>query len=153
VIRKLYIDTSVVGGYYDDEFKEDTRALWSLWESGEYRFCTSEILFQEVTKAPKRVRELAYKTFKEEAQIYHLTEESFELSQKYLEHQVVSSKYADDARHVAIAAVNGIELVVSWNFTHMVNVTRNDKFNAVNLLQGSSNVRIISPKMLLNYED
>ncbi len=55
----------------------------------------------------------------------------------------------DDARHVATATVHGVRLVVSWNFRHLVNVRREDGFNAVNLLHGWPAIRIVSPKEII----
>jgi hypothetical protein len=62
---------------------------------------------------------------------------------------VVSTKFEDDARHVAICTVHRVDHLVSWNFKHLVNVRRAAGFNAVNLLQGYAPVSIINPKELI----
>lgn len=66
---------------------------------------------------------------------------------------MVTPKYADDARHVAIATVQGLTVIVSWNFHHLVNLRREAGFNAVNLLQGYPPVRIVSPLELIHEND
>ena len=62
---------------------------------------------------------------------------------------IVPPKFADDALHVAMATVHGIRLFVSWNFKHLVNVCREDSFNAVNVLRGWPTVRIVSPEEII----
>jgi hypothetical protein len=74
------------------------------------------------------------------------------LARAYLAANVVTAKFVDDALHVAMASVHGIRLIVSWNFKHLVNVRREDGFNAVNLVEGWPPVRIVSPKEIIYAE-
>lgn len=148
----LYLDTSVIGGYYDSEFREDTRALWRLRGVGKFQFVTSQLVFQEIAGAPLRVRELMRATFKP-TDVLERSAEVEELAQSYLAQKVVPSDYDDDARHVAICTVARIEYLVSWNFKHLANVRREAGFNAVNLLQGYSPIRIVAPTFLIHGHD
>ncbi len=66
-----------------------------------------------------------------------------------MSHHILPPKYTDDARQVAACTVAGIEYLVSWNFRHLVNVEREKGFNAVNLLQGYRNIRIVNPLELI----
>lgn len=148
----LYLDTSVIGGYFDAEFMADTRALWKLREAGRYRFLTSELVFQEIAGAPAQVRELMRSTFKLE-DVLERTVEVEELAQAYLAQKVVPPSFDDDARHVAVCTVARIEYLVSWNFKHLTNVRRESGFNAVNLLQGYPSLRIVAPTFLIHGHD
>jgi len=148
----LYLDTSVIGGYYDTEFMADTRALWKLREAGCFRFITSQLVFQEIAGAPERVRELMRATFAPD-DVLERTAEVEELAQAYLAQKVVPLDYDDDARHVAVCAVTRIEYLVSWNFKHLANVRRESGFNAVNLLQGYPSLRIVAPTFLIHGHD
>jgi hypothetical protein len=78
-----------------------------------------------------------------------LTDEIEDLAEAYLLAGVVSGKYADDARHVALCTVHRVDHLVSWNFKHLVNVRRSAGFNAVNLLQGYATTSIVNPKELI----
>ncbi len=75
------------------------------------------------------------------------------VAQAYLAAGVVTAKFADDARHVALCAVHHVDHLVSWNFRHLVNVRREAGFNAVNLLQGYPSVSIVNPKELIYGND
>ena len=150
-VPTLYLDTSVIGGYHDTEWMIETRQLWQQAEAGQWRFVTSIVAEREVQDAPENVRTLFAATFNE-TNILDTSAEIEELAGAYLAAAVVPPKYADDALHLAMATVHGVRLVVSWNFKHLVNVRREDGFNAVNLLRGWPLVRIVSPKELIYAE-
>jgi hypothetical protein len=118
-----------------------------------YHLTTSVVATREVLGAPAEVRQKFSSTFTHSAQIHELTAEAESLAQAYLAASVVTPKYADDARHVAIATVQGLTVIVSWNFHHLVNLRREAGFNAVNLLQGYPPVRIVSPLELIHEND
>jgi predicted nucleic acid-binding protein len=145
----LYLDTSVIGGYYDAEFMADTRVLWRLKEAGRFRFVCSVIVDQEIARAPEPVRALMRASFAP-ADVLPMTAEALELAGHYLAQKVVPVDYTDDARHVAVCAVARIDYLVSWNFKHLANVRRESGFNAVNLLQGYPPVRIVAPTFLIH---
>jgi len=148
----LYLDTSVIGGYFDAEFMADTRALWRLKEMGRFRFVSSVVVDQEIADAPQQVRALMRATFASAA-LLPLSDEADALAQAYLAQKVVPLDYEDDAYHVAVCTVARIEYLVSWNFKHLVNVRREAGFNAVNLLQGYAPVRIVAPTLLIHGHD
>jgi predicted nucleic acid-binding protein len=144
----LYIDTSVIGGYFDPEFTVATRELWRQMEKGQFRFYASSISVTEVARAPDEVRALMANTFTP-GSILSQTPEAVTLAAHYMAAKVVPVRYAEDADHVAVAVVHKLDLVVSWNFKHLVNVHREKGFNAVNLLQGYPLVSIVTPSQLI----
>lgn len=144
----LYLDTSVLGGYFDDEWKQPTKELWRQMEIGLWCFRTSTVALDEIASAPDRVRNLFDDTF-ESDDLLVVTPEMEELAARYIEGSVLTPKYTDDARHVAACTVSKIDYLVSWNFRHLVNVQRETGFNAVNLLQGYKPVRIVNPLELI----
>jgi predicted nucleic acid-binding protein len=148
-IQTLYLDTSVIGGYFDDEFKDATQELWRQMKEGRFLFVTSVITSQEISTAPERVRDHYNNTFNRSEMILGLSNEMEDLSDAYLRQGVVSLKYEDDANHVAACTVARIDYLVSWNFKHLVNVEREKGFNAVNLLQGYLPIRIVNPLELI----
>ena len=147
--RILYIDTSVIGGYFDAEFAATTRRLWQLASAGSFILRTSEVTAMEIVNAPAPIRKLFAKTFPD---LIQLSSATLALANAYLTHKVVPPKFRDNALHVAACTLSGISPLVSWNFKHLVNLRREDGFNAVNLLHGRPMLRIVSPLELI-YEN
>jgi len=59
-----------------------------------------------------------------------------ELSGKYLQNKILPVKFEDDARPVAIATIYNIDMIVSWNFKHIVHFDKIRQFNSINLIEG-----------------
>jgi len=108
--RVLYIDTSVIGGYFDAEFSEATRQLWRLAQAGYYILRTSEVTAMEIVNAPAPIRELFTKTFPD---LIQLSSATLALANAYITHKVVPPKFRDDALHVAACTLSGISPLVS----------------------------------------
>ena len=148
-VSSLYLDTSVIGGYFDKEWMADTRELWAQAQAGKWRLLTSIVTERELENAPENVRQLFRDTFQDASELLMATEEAEDLAEEYLRAGVVSPKFADDALHVAVCSTHRIPYLVSWNFRHLVNVRREAGFNAVNLLQGYPSLSIVNPKELI----
>lgn len=149
--QRIYIDTSVVGGYFDEEFTEATIALFQRLENGEIVFVVSDLLDLELVNAPKKVRELLHHYSTDKFERIELTEDAIELADKYISEKVVGKTSLEDCRHIALATVNKVDVLASWNFKHIVNLQRIKGYNSVNLRSGYQMLEIRSPKDLINY--
>ena len=149
--QRIYIDTSVVGGYYDEEFKEDTVKLFERFENDEITFVVSDLLDLELLDAPQRVRELLLKYSPDKFERIELTEEAIKLADTYIKEKVVGQTSITDCRHIALATINKVDVLSSWNFRHIVNLDKIKGYNSVNLRLGYMVVEIRSPKDLINY--
>jgi len=142
---KLYIDTSVFGGYYDKEFQLWTRKLIDLILDGEFIAVVSDITLAELETAPQNVRDLADRIISENAELVIAGKSSKELAEKYLKEKIVTKKYRADALHIAVATINKVDVLTSWNFKHIVNLNRIRQYNSVNLKYGYAMIEIRSP--------
>ena len=149
--QKIYIDTSVVGGYFDEEFSEATVALFNRLEKGEIVFVISDLLDLELINAPQKVRELLYNYSADKFERVELTEEAVKLADTYVSEKVVGKTSLEDCRHIALATINKVDVLASWNFKHIVNLDRIKGYNSVNLRLGYPMIEIRSPKDLVNY--
>jgi predicted nucleic acid-binding protein len=147
--RSLYLDTSVLGGYFDAEFQADTHALWRLRDEGRLRFYLSRVVFEEVARAPEHVRALLRTSFLP-ADIIDISDEMETLAALYMARKIVPPDFVDDAQHVAVCVVARLDYLVSWNFKHLVNLRREAGFNAVNGLQGYPPVHIVAPSYFIH---
>jgi len=152
MVSKVYIDTSIVGGYFDDEFSSDTQALFERLKNKEIIFIISSVLQQELQKAPNNVRELLGNYDKGCFEYVELTKEAIELADRYIEEKVIGKTSLDDCRHIALATILKADALASWNFKHIVNLDRIKGYNGVNLKYGYSVVEIRTPKELLKYD-
>jgi hypothetical protein len=141
----------VVGGYFDLEYKEATIKLFERLENNEIIFVVSELLDLELISAPKRVREQLLKYSEDKFQRVELSEEAILLANMYIENKVVGKTSIVDCRHIALASIHKVDVLVSWNFKHIVNLDRIKGYNSVNLKLGYSMIEIRSPKDLVNY--
>lgn len=150
---RLYFDTSVFGGIYDEEFEEITALLFEKVKLGQLICVYSDLSETELENAPQPVKKFFSQLPKEYLQKVEVTEEAFELAQKYLDGKVVGQTSADDCRHIATATINKVDYLVSWNFKHIVNVFRIRGYNSINLRYGYTQLDIRSPKEIVNNED
>jgi predicted nucleic acid-binding protein len=149
--QRIYIDTSIVGGYFDEEFKEVTIALFQRLENREIIFVVSDLLDLELINAPQNVRELLYNYTTDKFERVELTEEAIKLADTYVAEKVVGRTSLEDCRHIALATINKVDVLASWNFKHIVNLDRIKGYNSVNLRMGYQMIEIRSPKDLINY--
>lgn len=147
-MRKLrvYVDTSVIGGCFDDEFADDSKALLEMARRGEITLLVSELLIRETETAPPKVKELLQNLPVECFEELVSTPEAVELRNQYLERQIVGASCSDDAWHVAMATVAKADIIVSWNFKHIVHYDKMRKFNAINMELGYFSLQICCPK-------
>ncbi len=151
--QRIYVDTSVVGGYFDEEFKEATIGLFQRLENNEIIFVISDLLDLELIDAPPHVRELLQKYPTDKFERILLTEEAIKLADTYISEKVVGKTSLEDCRHIALATVNRVDVLASWNFKHIVNLDRIKGYNSINLRLGFQMIEIRSPKDLVKYGD
>jgi predicted nucleic acid-binding protein len=149
--QRIYIDTSIVGGYFDEEFKEVTRLLFKRLENNEVTFVVSDLLDLELINAPENVKELLHLYSIEKFNRVELTEEAIHLADAYIIEKVVGKTSLEDCRHIALATINRVDVLASWNFKHIVNLDRIKGYNSVNLKLGYQMIEIRSPKDLIDY--
>ncbi|MCL2728302.1 MAG: hypothetical protein FWD56_07970 [Bacteroidales bacterium] len=149
--QRVYIDTSIVGGFFDDEFEKETKLLFQRLEDDEILFVISDLLREELINAPEHVRNLLDNYSGDKLEPVTMTDESKELADKYIAEKVVGKTSLDDCRHIALATINKVDVLASWNFKHIVNLIRIKEYNAVNLKNGYQTLEIRNPKDLVNY--
>jgi predicted nucleic acid-binding protein len=146
MIQRIYIDTSVIGGLFDVEFSDDTRPFFDRVERGELKIVYSEITTDELADAPKKVRDYFNSLTSKQKEFVQITQESVNLADTYIREKVVGKTSRADCIHIALATVNKVDILVSWNFKHIVNINRIRGYNSVNLRLGHPTLEIRTPK-------
>jgi predicted nucleic acid-binding protein len=147
---RVYADTSVYGGAFDDEFAEGSRAFLENVSHGALCLVTSPLVVEELQEAPERVRKL-FGELRGRAEMVPLTADAVRLQGAYLSAGIVEGRYSGDALHVAVATTSGCALLVSWNFRHVVRFDKVAMYNGVNLEQGFRAIEICSPWEAASY--
>jgi hypothetical protein len=151
MLQRIYIDSSVVSVYFDEEFKDATNLLFERLEKREIKFVVSDLLDLELLNAPAHVKELLFRFSADFFERVELTDEAIKLAEKYVEEKVVGKTSIEDCRHIAIATIYKVDVLASWNFKHIVNLDRIKGYNSVNLRLGYTMIEIRSPKDFINY--
>ena len=147
---RIYVDTSVIGGCLDIEFDRESQALLQMVRDKQVVLLVSELLGIELRRAGPAVRAVLAPLPAGQIENVPITPESLHLRDAYLAASVVGPRHANDAHHIALATVARADLVVSWNFKHIVHWDRIRLFNAVNLREGYSPIDIRSPREVVS---
>lgn len=149
-IQRVYLDTSVLGGCFDSEFATWSNGLMQDFRDGVFKPMLSELTAFEVRDSPEPVQEL-YAELLELAEFIEVTDEAAELADAYQVHNILTPKFYDDGLHIALATTAGADILVSWNFKHIVRFDKIRLFNAVNLEHGYKPLQIHSPREVTTY--
>lgn len=150
-VIRVYADTSVFGGVFDEEFEAPSRAFFEQVKNRRFDLVTSALVQEEIRPAPVEVQEF-FDRIIPMVDVVEVFEDALKLRDAYLEAGIVSRQWSEDALHVALATVAGCLLIVSWNFKHIVHFEKIPLYNAVNVLKGYSNIGIFSPLEVIQYE-
>jgi hypothetical protein len=148
-MMRIYVDTSVFGGCHDPEFKESSRSLVKEFRNGLKVAVISDLTLKELEKAPLDIRTLVEEMPKRYIEYVTLDNEAVDLAFKYIKEGAVTETYLVDAQHIAMATIKRVDVLVSWNFKHIVNLTRIRLYNSVNLKNGYPLLEIRSPQEVL----
>ena len=149
---RVYADTSVFGGAFDDEFREASEAFFVQAREGQFSLVTSVVVRRELEPAPLEVREFL-EAVTEGVAVVELSQEAIQLQRAYLAQGIVGAKRGPDALHIALATCAACPLVVSWNFRHHVHVDKIRLYCAVNALMGYPQIDIRTPEEVVRHEE
>lgn len=149
--RRIYTDTSVIGGCLDTEFRQPSVELLGLFQSGKAIIVLSDLTRLELEAAPVAVRQVLSEVAEANREYVELTEEASELANRYIEEGVLSRSKHVDAQHIAIATLARVDVLVSWNFRHIVNLDRIRGYNSVNMRYGYPLIEIRTPREVISH--
>jgi predicted nucleic acid-binding protein len=152
VTFRVYADSSVFGGVFDEEFMASSAAFFEQVRSGRFRLVVSPVIEDELAGAPEDVRALFDEMASSADAVGDLTE-AVGLRRGYVEAGIVGEGSAADALHVATATISGCRAIVSWNFKHIVHMEKIPLYNGVNMARGYPPIGIYSPMEVIRYAE
>ena len=149
---RIYVDTSVLGGCFDDEFAEWSNRLVDDFRRGRFIALLSAVTAAEVEEAPLAVRQIHDQLIAMGSQVLTVSQEAFELLDNYQKRKILSRRFRNDMLDIAVATVAEADILVSWNFRHIVRFDKIRLFNSVNIELGYRELSIYSPREVASHE-
>jgi hypothetical protein len=150
-VPRVYVDTSVIGGCFDAEFAPWSLGLLEDFRLGNFAPVVSVLVAAEIQPAPENVRAKYDELLGFGAEVLSLNDEVRNLAAAYAQRRILPPTFSNDGLHIALATVAGLDLLVSWNFAHIVRFDKIRLFNAVNLEAGYKPISIHSPREVTSY--
>jgi len=147
----LYLETSVIGAYLDndDALRRDLTIRWFEHELAEYRVFVSPLVRRELERIDEPHR-TSYLKLIEPFDSVELSDEAAMLADGYIARGIFYRKYIADALHVALASFNKIDYFVTWNFGHIANVRKQARIRIFNTAAGFFSPTIVTPEFLVH---
>ena len=152
-IQSIYVDTSVIGGCFDPEFSLWSNGLIKDFIHGNFKLVLSELIATEISDAPKFVQEKYNEIISHCSLFLNVSKEALELVNAYLKRNILSENFHDDGLHIALATIAEVDILVSWNFKHIVHYDKIRLFNSANIELGYKPLQIYSPREVTHYEE
>ncbi len=149
---KVFVDTSVFGGCFDAEFEKESRWFFDEVQAGRFYVITTGTVMKELSKAPERVCGFV-DDMMAHMKILEPSAEIDALRDAYIDAGILEKSSLDDAEHIAAATIEKVDLLVSWNFKHIVHFDKIRAYNGINALKGYGNIDIRSPQEVIAYDD
>lgn len=151
--KRVYIDTSVVGGLFDAEFTTDTRPFFDAVKKGQFIIVVSDLLEVELLRAPIQIREFLATLPEQQIERINLTQDAVHLADQYILAKVVGQTSRADCQHIAMATLTKADVLISWNFRHIVNLDKIRGYNGINYQLGHAMLEIRTPKEIIRYDE
>jgi hypothetical protein len=148
-ILKLYADTSVYGGVFDEEFSTDSILLFDKINIGSFKLIISTLVLKELELSPIHIKEFVNNLNSENLIYFENNTDIIKLRDEYIKHKILGKSSLNDAEHIASATIAGADIIVSWNFKHIVHYDKIEKFQAVNILNGYYSIKIHTPREVI----
>ena len=153
---KVYLDTSVIS-YLDQQDAPaemaQTHQVWEKIKSGKFDVYISDVVLRELNDCNEEKRNTLLGYLKEiEFQTVEITDKTMKLAEKFIDLGVLKKKSFDDCQHIAAALVSDCDIIISWNFKHIVNVKTIRGVRVITTMEGFKDLLIYQPTALLEEE-
>ena len=144
----IYWDTTIISALFDKRTPERMAQTKQFWEHiNEYNVFISELVINEIKGASQLLQRKMLKEISTFTSL-SITDEVDYLAETYIKNEIFPEKYYDDALHTALASVNQIGIVLSWNFAHLVKIKTRRMVSLINTINNYNPVEIVSPPEL-----
>ena len=134
----------------------DSHRLWEKLEAGEYEAVISDVAVDEIARCDERKRNTLYNYL---GQIEYTAVEvigdnkALKMADRFIALGILKQTSYDDCLHIAAAIMSGCDVIVSWNFGHIVNLKTMSGVKAITALEGYAEVLICTPSIILGGDE
>jgi hypothetical protein len=150
---KLYIETSVPNMLLHvdaPDLRRMTETFYAWAQVCSDEFYSSVVTENEIKRTTSPRREKLLRALESlSPEILPVSAEALGLGQMYVRQGVIPVRFLDDALHVAVAVCHGLDVVVSWNMEHLVNMRKVERINRLNLEYRMPPIRIHTPREVM----
>jgi len=133
---------------------EDTLILWNEIKHGRFDVYISEITISEIMDAPEPKRSIMLDYLSEvDYTVLHISNDVQTFAERLNDTGVLTIKRYDDCLHIGCAVANNCDMIISWNFRHIVRVKTINGVRYVGSQLGYSDIGIYAPSMIVSGED
>lgn len=154
---KIYLDTSVVSYLQQDDAPDKmatTLKLWKKFKNGVYDVYLSQITLNEISECNNnKLIYLKHKLSEIEYTILHINQETYKLANRIIEQKILTEKSFDDCQHIAVALENNCDVILSWNFKHLVNIKTIQGIRTITNVLKNKSIEIMTPESLMEMEE
>ncbi|MDR2741742.1 MAG: hypothetical protein LBB98_06260 [Treponema sp.] len=160
---KIYLETTMFNFYYEKrtappylELKAEVHRIFELIKAGNYEPYTSIFATNEIDDTEDQEKRTKMWNLISDygVTVLEVTPEADRLTALYIQEDVVSPAWATDAAHIAMTTVNGLDFIVSLNFTHIARPWTIEHVRRVNMREGYNPIGIYKPAEVLEiYEE
>jgi hypothetical protein len=162
-VPSIYLETTMFSFYYEErqhgeyqKYKAQARKIFDLIKAGEYEPYTSILALQEIAREhdPVKREKMAALVVKYGVAVLEESDETSRIAALYVQEGAISPAWEADAKHIAMTTVNGLDFIVSLNFTHIARTWTIEHVRRVNAREGYRSIGIYKPAEVLElYED
>ena len=146
---KIFLDTSVYSAIFDSRDPNRQKLTQDFWNTiGDYEVYYSEIIVEEIIAVSDENLKKDMKDLLKNGKNVNISTEVKELSQIYIDEGLIPEKYENDALQIALTSVYSLDILISWNFKHLVKRKTRIGVNLINLKNGYKPIEILAPPEL-----
>lgn len=146
---KIYLDTSVYSALFDERDPKRQKMTLEFWNKiDSYNLYVSNLNLEEIQGiSDKKLKEKLIK-YLNKGKMIQISPETEQLAKIYIKEGIIPEKYEIDALHLAFTTINSIDIIISWNFKHLVKRKTRLEVNLTNLKEGYKTIEILAPPEL-----
>jgi len=147
---KVYLDTSVISALFDTRNPERQLITQEFFDNKDFfEIYISDLTILEIEETQDEELKSSMEAFISIFEKLLITDEVERLANEYVRYGAISNIYIEDALHIAIAVLNNIDYLLSWNFKHIVRLKTRDTVKMINTLNRLTHTEIFTPGEIL----